>query len=195
LIYTQAASLGHKRAEAMLANLLVQGFGAEPQHAANAASVAAGRCPLGNVEAQQVAIDKWNTPEQSLAAIRAAAEGGNLAAQYVLGSCFKDGMKGALRDGAQAVVWWHHSANGNVAEAQFNLSFMHKFGLGGLTVNLVESARLYALAAAQGLATAQCNLGICYREGEGVPRDLAEASRLFRAAAEQGDADAQAALR
>jgi len=43
--------------------------------------------------------------------------------------------------------------------------------------------------AAQGNAHAQFNLGLMYREGQGVPQDYAEAMRWFRMAANQGDAD------
>ena len=38
---------------------------------------------------------------------------------------------------------------------------------------------------------AQSNLGILYRDGEGVPQDFEEAARWSRKAAAQGDADAQ----
>ena len=161
---------------------------------ADAAVVAAGGCPLGDVEAQWVAIKKWAVAEKTLAAIRAAAEGGDLAAQYVLSVCFGEGAKGAPRDPAQELTWLRRSAAGNVASAQTQLGFMHKKGEGGLAVDLVEGARLYAKAAAQGLAGAQHNLGCCYRDGEGVPRDLAQAVRLFQQSAEGGDAAAQALL-
>ncbi|MDE0835771.1 MAG: tetratricopeptide repeat protein [Akkermansiaceae bacterium] len=45
--------------------------------------------------------------------------------------------------------------------------------------------------AEQGDADAQCNLGVMYANGEGVPEDDAEAVKWFRKAAEQGHADAQ----
>jgi len=45
--------------------------------------------------------------------------------------------------------------------------------------------------AEQGDAIAQFNLGVMYRDAEGVPEDDAEAVKWFRKAAEQGDADAQ----
>ena len=54
-----------------------------------------------------------------------------------------------------------------------------------------EAARLYRLAADQGDADAQFNLGLMYKNGEGVSRDAVEAARLYRLAADQGDADAQ----
>ncbi len=45
--------------------------------------------------------------------------------------------------------------------------------------------------AEQGNATAQNNLGVMYREGEGVPQDDEEAVRWYRRAAVQGHAGAQ----
>ena len=49
----------------------------------------------------------------------------------------------------------------------------------------------YRLAAEQGQADAQYNLGLRYDNGVGVPRDYQEAVRWYRLAAEQGDAQAQ----
>ena len=54
-----------------------------------------------------------------------------------------------------------------------------------------EAARLYRLAAAQGHAIAQINLGGMFQDGHGVAKDYAEAMRLYRLAAAQGNADAQ----
>ncbi len=59
---------------------------------------------------------------------------------------------------------------------------------------LAESVQLYRLAAEQGVAGAQCHLGVMYAEGRGVTRDDAEAVRWFRLAADQGDAEAQGGL-
>ena len=47
------------------------------------------------------------------------------------------------------------------------------------------------LAAEQGDASAQFNLGVMYADGEGVPQNYSEAVRWYRLAAEQGDASAQ----
>jgi hypothetical protein len=54
--------------------------------------------------------------------------------------------------------------------------------------------RYYRLAAEQGHARAQCNLGYCFEIGKGVAQDLAEAVRYYRLAAEQGHARAQCNL-
>jgi TPR repeat protein len=45
--------------------------------------------------------------------------------------------------------------------------------------------------AEQGHARAQCKLGLCYDNGDGVEKNLAEAFRWYRKAAEQGNAWAQ----
>lgn len=58
----------------------------------------------------------------------------------------------------------------------------------------VEAIRLYRLAADQGHAAAQYNLGTMHRDGEGVPQNYAEALRWFRLAADQGQAEAQTNL-
>ena len=49
----------------------------------------------------------------------------------------------------------------------------------------------YRKAADQGIAEAQFNLGVMYRDGQGVTQDYAEAVKWFRKAADQGNADAQ----
>ncbi|KAI9325697.1 hypothetical protein DFJ73DRAFT_198070 [Zopfochytrium polystomum] len=51
-----------------------------------------------------------------------------------------------------------------------------------------EAARWYHAAAAQDHASAQADLGVMYRDGKGVAKDVVEAARWFRKAAEQGNA-------
>ncbi|NDH33360.1 MAG: sel1 repeat family protein, partial [Betaproteobacteria bacterium] len=54
-----------------------------------------------------------------------------------------------------------------------------------------EAVRWYQLAAHQGAAQAQHNLGVMYDKGEGVAQDYKEAVRWYLLAAKQGDPDAQ----
>ena len=54
-----------------------------------------------------------------------------------------------------------------------------------------KAVEWYRIAAEQGYADAQYNLGIMYDNGRGVPQDYAEAVRWYRKAAEQGRARAQ----
>ena len=56
----------------------------------------------------------------------------------------------------------------------------------GVPQDPAEAVRWCRLAAEQGDAVAQFNLGELYALGEGVPQDPAEAVRWFRLAAEQG---------
>jgi hypothetical protein len=50
------------------------------------------------------------------------------------------------------------------------------------------------LAAEQGDALAQYNLGVMYAKGQGVVQDYKEAAKWYRLAAEQGSAEAQSNL-
>jgi len=61
----------------------------------------------------------------------------------------------------------------------------------GVPQDDAEAIRWYRLAADQGNASAQYNLGVMYRRGDGVPQDYAEAIRWYRLAADQGNASAQ----
>jgi TPR repeat protein len=57
-----------------------------------------------------------------------------------------------------------------------------------------EAVKWYRLAAAQGHAAAQSNLGTMYVNGQGVVQDYAEAVKWYRLAAAQGHAAAQSNL-
>jgi hypothetical protein len=57
-----------------------------------------------------------------------------------------------------------------------------------------EAISMYRLAAAKGDADAMFNLGICYRRGEGVEKDVLASYRWFQLAANQGGAVAQCQL-
>ena len=56
---------------------------------------------------------------------------------------------------------------------------------------LRKAIKWFNKAADQGLAEAQCTLGICYYTGDGVEQNNEEAAKLFLKAAEQGDPQAQ----
>ena len=56
----------------------------------------------------------------------------------------------------------------------------------GVPQDYAEAVKWYRLAAEQGDADAQYNLGVMYDNGQGVPQDYAEAVKWYRLAAEQG---------
>ena len=58
----------------------------------------------------------------------------------------------------------------------------------------VQASKWYRLAADQGYAYAQSNLGFMYHNGQGVPQDYVQASKWYRLAADQGNAYAQGGL-
>ena len=64
----------------------------------------------------------------------------------------------------------------------------------GVLQDYKEAVKLYRLAAEQGFAPAQYNLGAMYFEGLGVPQDHKEAVKWFRLAAKQGIARAHEVL-
>ncbi len=53
-----------------------------------------------------------------------------------------------------------------------------------------EAVKWYRLAAEQGLAQAQYNLGVMYKTGRGVPQDYASAHMWFNLAGSNGDKNA-----
>ena len=56
----------------------------------------------------------------------------------------------------------------------------------GVPQDYAEAVQLFRLAANQGNAVAQSNLGMMYRTGTGVPRDPTKAARLLKLADDQG---------
>ena len=60
----------------------------------------------------------------------------------------------------------------------------------GIPENDKEAMKLFRLAAEQGYAPAQHNLGYMYANGEGVPENDREAVKWYQLAADQGLAGA-----
>ena len=74
---------------------------------------------------------------------------------------------------------------------------MAEVNLGGLyysTQDYKEAVKWYRKAAEAGTMNAQFNLGSCYYNGHGVPKDEKEAVKWYTKAAEQGDEDAKREL-
>src|SRR3954470_22202092 len=61
------------------------------------------------------------------------------------------------------------------AEAQFTLAKNYEAGRGGLTKDYNQAQYWYRQAAEQGDPFAQASLGLLYRFGKGVPKDLVQA--------------------
>ena len=62
---------------------------------------------------------------------------------------------------------------------------------GAVPLDYAQAVKWFRLAADQGDARAQANLGIMYANGQGVPQDYVQAVKWYRLAADRGDAKAQ----
>ena len=112
---------------------------------------------------------------ECLKLLRASARQGLLAAQADLGFWL---------DGMFEVMALTPESKWNVADSRNQR----------LIRNSKEAASWYRLAAEQGAAGSQRDLGLMYLEGRGVPQSDTEAVRWLRTAADQGDGDAQLSL-
>jgi hypothetical protein len=122
-----------------------------------------------------------------------AADGAALGCAHskgALGRCYVWGC-GVAKDEARGLALGRESEAAGSCFGQFVVGACYDFGCGGVAQEYAEAVRLYSLAAAQGHANAQFNLGYMFENGEGVAQDYAEALRLYSLAAAQGDADAQ----
>ena len=97
--------------------------------------------------------------------------------------------KGQSPDTARS-AWARCSARRRPGTVPYRRDAPLHYGEGG-PVDFAEARRLLGLAAAQGDAKAQRNLGVMHLEGQCGPVDFAEARRLYGLAAAQGHAKAQ----
>ena len=67
-----------------------------------------------------------------------------------------------------------------------NMGFLYEAGGRGVTRNLVTSASWYRQAAEAGDDAGQCNLAVCYYQGDGVTKDLSTARSWCEKSADQG---------
>ena len=96
----------------------------------------------------------------------------------------------ARGDYENALRWWRQSAERGNATAQFQLGFMHRYGL-GVAQSYEQAVSWYRKAAAQGHAGAQNDLGRMYEYGYGVAQNYVKAISCYRKAGEQEFGNAQ----
>ena len=121
---------------------------------------------------------------------RLAAEQGDAKAQYNLGEMYSNWTRCPPGRRRSSPVVPSRCGTGKCAGAGQPRGDVRKTDE-GVTQDDAEAVRWYRLAAEQGDAWAQTNLGVMYENGRGVTQDDAEAVRWYRLAAEQGHADAQ----
>ena len=111
-------------------------------------------------------------------------------AQFRLAEAYEDGL-GVKFDISLAVTLYEKSANLGHMMAQYQLGVFYYWGIEeeGIDPNYKKAAKYYRMAAEQGYAETQCELGIMYRKGLGVPKDDKKAANWLLKAAEQGHSD------
>lgn len=120
----------------------------------------------------------------------AAAERGDVWAQYTLGYMYQHGRDGVAKNADEAVKWYLRAATLGSAAGQFYLADMY-MRANGVRQNDAEAVKWLRLAAAQGHDNAQNNLGLLLWYGRGVASDRKEAIKLWRMAAKSGSTEAK----
>merc|ERR1719161_232378 len=117
-----------------------------------------------------------------------AAEAGFPKSQYILGMLHMEGT-GVPADASKAKMWLGFAAKQGNLEAKNNLAtFQMQSG------NVDAAVEIWQELARSGEVNAQCNIGMCYQRGVGMPQDNAEAKKWLTKAAKQGHQMAAQAL-
>lgn len=140
-------------------------------------------------------IEEHENDEAVVARYRAAAEHGEVWAQYNLGVTYSNGDR-LPKDKVQAAFWFKKAAEqGDPASRLFLADILS--GGQGVEPDYAEAVRLYRLVAdAEHVYSpiAEYNLGEIYAEAKGVPQDRQEAIRYWERAAKHGWSLAAGAL-
>jgi TPR repeat protein len=150
--------------------------------------LSAGRAGKLRLRAIEILVEN-DSPAQAAPLLRKAADLGDAAAQFLIGSLYTLG-RGVPQNLAIGAEWLYKAAIQGYPEAQFSLAGLYMAGTGVPKDSSVAVHWLH-VAAQQGYAEAQHSLGYAYATGQGVAKDPIEAARWYRAAAEQGQGDAQ----
>lgn len=123
-----------------------------------------------------------NKKEESKFYWKMAAEGGNPVAQYNYGVVLvHEGDKSG------AIPYFQQSLDSGYEKSRIVLAQLVQ-ELKGVTDSVIRNLDI---AASDGDSTAQYNLGVCLRDGDGVEQDLSKARVLFERSAHQGNVSAQ----
>ena len=209
--YKLAADQGYAKAQNNLALCYDNGYGVAQDYkkAAIYYKLAADQ---GDVEAQyNLALCYDNgqgvaqNDKEAARYYKLATDQGDMDAQYNVALCYHIG-RGVAKDCKEAARYYKLAADqGHTAAKRFLkqleatpagelLSVEENFSKGKefyFRLDYIKAVKYYKLAADQGHAEAQYNLGRCYEKGEGVSKDYKEAEKYYKLAADQGDVTAQ----
>ena len=137
--------------------------------------------------------------------LKVLSDHGNAEAQFRLARCYLTG-EGVDADEGEAYSYFHDAANQGHVQAQVQMGKFCELGKGGsdnrfrdplfpdeCLIQLEEAAKWYMKAAEQNDAEGCLNLGRCYEQGIGLPRDMVKARRCYSRAANKGCVEATVA--
>jgi len=113
--------------------------------------------------------------------------------KFRLGIRYQCGF-GVERDEAKGWALIREAAKQGCVGAQFYLGYGYGFGEGGLEQDYGEAAKWYRMAAKNGDAESEYELGLIYYKGQLGKPDYKQAAYLITKAAEQGHTEAQCGL-
>jgi hypothetical protein len=137
-----------------------------------------------NTGSDPMLLPAYLMSQAQLQQLQAAANGGNVGAQFTLGEVYASGIAGSTNP-SLALQWMNKAAQGGNVPAANKLGQFEQLGY-GTTPNPAAAARSYLRAAQAGFAPAQFNLGLLYEQGLGVQQDWIAADHWISAAARQG---------
>jgi hypothetical protein len=108
------------------------------------------------------------------AALLAKANGGDAAAQVLVGESYAAG-KGVEQDLKLAAEWYRKAADKGDVSGEVHLAVLYRDGGKGFPRDMAQAAAWYRKAAGQGDVGAQGTLGVLYSIGQGVPQSDVEA--------------------
>jgi uncharacterized protein len=192
--FCKVAAAGSRRAmyqlgRAYAANQQVTDAIAAWRKAADKGSTSA-MVELGVLFATGSGVAKDNDQARKL--FERAAEGGN--PRGVTNLAALGGIGGPATDPVKSRALLAKAAEGNSAEAQYQLGLMIAEGVGGPKDD-VAARGLFEKAAAQGHAGALERMGAFAQSGRGGPQDSSAAKAYYEKAAALGNDDAKAALK
>ncbi|TVQ83260.1 MAG: sel1 repeat family protein, partial [Micavibrio sp.] len=116
--------------------------------------------------------------------LRAAAEKGDVEAQFKLGFLYSRDADSQSQDYEEAAKWYRKAAEQGHYGAQFSLGSFYAKGL-GVRQDYGEAVKLFGKAAVQGHPLAAVHLGILHYKGLGSSRNFEEAYFWLRLSASQ----------
>jgi TPR repeat protein len=93
----------------------------------------------------------------------------------------RTGIKHSVNGRLLSLPTLRENAEKGDAIAQYKLGSSYLSGSGGVQQDYAEAANWFKLAAVQGLAAAQFDLGYLYQEGKGVAKDYVASANYYRA--------------